>query len=132
MSVHLDQKECGHFAGEPDLHVVFDAVDRHAVHNFQGRRDDFRSDDPGDRLARGADVPEIGEEGLLFLRRGYQADCDLGDDSQGSLAADEKIAERIAGHIFYAFSAGLKFCAVVKESIERHDVIPGDAILETS
>jgi len=57
------------FHGEADLHVVFDAVDRHPVHDFKGRRDDSRGDDPRYRLARGADIPEIGKEGALFLRR---------------------------------------------------------------
>ncbi len=69
VAVHLDQEERRHLAGKADGGVVLDAVDRRLVHDLEGRGDDPGGDDLGDRLAGGADVPEIGEEGPLVLRR---------------------------------------------------------------
>ena len=103
VAVDLDQEEGRHLAGEADRGVVLHAVDRRLVHDLEGRGDDPGGDDPGDRLAGGADVPEIGEEGALVLRRGDQTDRHLGDDPEGPFAADEQVAERIAGHVLDAF-----------------------------
>ena len=83
-----------------------------------------------DRLACGADVAEIGEEGALILRRSDQADRGLGDDPEGPFAADEEVAERIAGHVLDALPPGEELRAVVQEAREGHDVVPGDAVLE--
>ena len=130
VAVDLDQEEGRHLAGESDGGIVLDAVDRRLVHDLEGRRDDPGGDDLRDRLAGGADVPEIGEEGALVLRRGDQADRHLGDDPEGPFAADEQIAERIAGHVLDAFSPGGKLRAVIQEAREGHDVVPGDAVLE--
>jgi len=90
VAVDLDQEERRHISGQSDGSVVFDAVDRHLVHDLHSRRDDPGGDDPRHRLACGADVAKIGEEGALILRRRDQAESRLGDDPEGPFAATRR------------------------------------------
>ncbi len=85
-----------------------------------------------DRRPGNADIIEISEEGPFVLRWWDQLDCDLGDNRQGSFAADQQILESVAGDVFDAFAASAQQAAIRQNAFEGHDVIAGDAVLEAA
>ncbi len=99
------------------------------IHHFQSRRNDAGADDVADGIGRVVDRFEDAQHGAHALRIARQPNPDLGDDGQGSFAADEHAGQIEAGIVF-GRAAELDDRAIGQHHFDAQHVIDGDAVFE--
>jgi hypothetical protein len=132
VAVGLHEEDGLGSAGEADVGVVLDTLDGGAVEELEGAGDDGVGDDGGDGLGGVLHACVDGEEGAFGGGFGQEAQEDPGEDTEGSFRADKDFAERITGDVLDAFIADPDDLAIGQDDFEAHDVILGDAILESA
>jgi hypothetical protein len=133
VAVGLDQQNRFGVARQSDFREVFDAAERRWSRNssVQGMilaammaetvpaAASIAAYVASKRLAGGGFRQELQEQ-------------HLGDDAERALAADEEVAEVVAGDVLHALGAEPADGAVGEDDLEAHDVVAGDAVFQAA
>mgnify|MGYP001189001801 CR=1 FL=1 len=105
MSIRFDEQKRFGVVRQTDVREGFDAGDGFPIEKLERAGNDLGGDDRGNGFGGGIHLRKGREQRLASGGLGQELEQHLGDDAERALAADEQVAQIVAGDVFHAFGA---------------------------